>query len=636
MKANKFHIIKWLSFFASLGIIYYYTVTIVQPELIFHRQQPPFLSTFSFFLQYITYPGGLTEYISNFLSQFFYFGWAGAFIILFTGVGIFFLGLNIFNSLKINYLEYIIAFIPAILLISFFNNCFFPYSVAFNVLLIYLTTWLYNEIIKKSSKEYIWLIILSICIYYFAGGNALMLFLINACIIAFLIKGKNKGFLNVGIALLIYLILPYISFKFIFNITIKNAYFSLFPDVINMMKYKQTGFFHTFYYYLPTVLLIIALSSVIFKRKKLNRLTEEEANILPDELSFKIKESYIQTDRNIWFKVSINFILILIFSVLIFFKAQNKHEKNIVLADYYCYTKQWNKVVDIAVSDPDYDIYLNFFYNRAIANIGNYFDLFFNYPQLAGAEILHPDNNISSPLTALNVSNYYFDLGYISESQHWAYAALTIMPNNTEAIKQLVITNLIYGNYVASQSLLKTLSKTFFTKEFVDHYMPYTKDTNLVASNNLIMQKRKSMPQNKLISPLMEDKFKDLLNQNPDNKLAFEHLQMNYLLKSQFVPFLEYFPEGRRFYSDRPELFDEAILIYFLQTDPQKIKSVKINPAVQRRIQNYNRILNQYNGNKEAAQMSLFKECGSNYIYYLTYFSPLVTNSQKEEFEMYK
>jgi hypothetical protein len=330
-------------------------------------------------------------------------------------------------------------------------------------------------------------------------------------------------------------------------------------------------------------------------------------------------------------------VVLLLITFILFKNTPKEHEKNIFLANYYSYHEQWDKVVGVAVSDPKYDVYINFFYNRAIANTGHFFDLYFDYPQLAGAQILYPDDNFSSPMMAMSISNYYFDLGYISEAHHWANAALAVFPNNQEAIKRLVIINLIYGNYLASHDLLKALSNSFFTKEFIHHYMPYTKDTNLIASDSLIMEKRKSMPTNKLTSEFLDERFKDLLKQNPNNKLAYEHLQMNYLLKHEFNHFLGYLPEGRRFYSKRPELFDEVILIQLLQTDRSKIKNIKFDPVAQKRIQDFFVTLKNFEGKKEAAQAELYQKYGNCYLYYLMYNSPLVTKASiKGSSEKYK
>ena len=67
-------------------ILYYvYLWKVVDLRLIYHgggiiSSFPVFFRGWSFFQGYLCYPGGLVDYVSAFLSQFFCIGWAGALI----------------------------------------------------------------------------------------------------------------------------------------------------------------------------------------------------------------------------------------------------------------------------------------------------------------------------------------------------------------------------------------------------------------------------------------------------------------------------------------------------------------------------------------------------------------------------
>ena len=67
-------------------LFYLYLWLEVDPRLIYHgggmiTNFPVFFRGWVFFQQFIAYPGGPVEYLSAFLSQLFYYSWAGALIV---------------------------------------------------------------------------------------------------------------------------------------------------------------------------------------------------------------------------------------------------------------------------------------------------------------------------------------------------------------------------------------------------------------------------------------------------------------------------------------------------------------------------------------------------------------------------
>ena len=78
--------LEWLLQCSLFFILFYlYLWLYVDLKLIYHgagiiTDFPVFYKTWSFFLQFPSHPGGPVEYLSAFLSQFFYYSWAGALI----------------------------------------------------------------------------------------------------------------------------------------------------------------------------------------------------------------------------------------------------------------------------------------------------------------------------------------------------------------------------------------------------------------------------------------------------------------------------------------------------------------------------------------------------------------------------
>jgi hypothetical protein len=65
---------------------YLYVLLLIETRLIYHSfgifiTYPAFSTGFEFLKSHISYPGGIIEYVGNFLSQLYYFSWLGALIV---------------------------------------------------------------------------------------------------------------------------------------------------------------------------------------------------------------------------------------------------------------------------------------------------------------------------------------------------------------------------------------------------------------------------------------------------------------------------------------------------------------------------------------------------------------------------
>ena len=75
---------KNLAFIAISGfalISFFVVFLLINPVIHYSEQQIAWLSGIHFFKYYLTYPGGLAEYFTLFISQFFYSGFIGSIII---------------------------------------------------------------------------------------------------------------------------------------------------------------------------------------------------------------------------------------------------------------------------------------------------------------------------------------------------------------------------------------------------------------------------------------------------------------------------------------------------------------------------------------------------------------------------
>src|SRR5665811_1547521 len=119
-----------------LGLAFFYIHFAIQPRLIFHHQQPPFISSPDFWKPYLNHPGGISELISTFLMQSFYYKYMGT--LVFFGIAASIKGLvsALLNAIHKNSYNLVLAFIPLTFGIVLTNNYNLPFSVIVSLFLI--------------------------------------------------------------------------------------------------------------------------------------------------------------------------------------------------------------------------------------------------------------------------------------------------------------------------------------------------------------------------------------------------------------------------------------------------------------------------------------------------------------------
>lgn len=138
------------------------------------------------------------------------------------------------------------------------------------------------------------------------------------------------------------------------------------------------------------------------------------------------------------------------------------------------------------------------------------------------------------------------------------------------------------------------------------------------------MEKRSFIPAGKELSPLIEERFHELLEANENNRRAYEYLMLFYLLDSQPEHFLEMYEEADRFFTLPVAIFEEAILMYGELHDIPVEEAYEISPATRTRFEQFNKTLRQYEGKGRMARNVLYWEMGKTYMYYLQFVFPRI------------
>jgi hypothetical protein len=602
--------LKKIFYACFFGWIFLYILVYLKPELHFHIQQPSFFNTWDFFAQYLLNPGGIGEYTSKAIMQGFYYNWLGSLIILFLAASLSVLLYMILK--KLNLIKNLfLLFFPFSLAIVLFNDYYFPLQVLIQSVFIFLAVFLLTQITHLHKIAIVYSVLVYILLYYIFGSGTALVFSLSGLLV-FYLSLPFKVFLKQGIALsFLSVLFPFIAYTFIFNLSYTQAYFLFLPEVPVTLSYSFSLLKYTFVFILPILLIFDFFATKSFKSNHF--------------LIVKLKD--IGNNKTDLFPALIHAIFLVGFMLVFMSLSMNKHQRNIVQCDFYGYQGNWDKVIDIALSDNEYDLSINLNYNRAIDHTGKFLQEFFDYPQLLGLTSLFPDN-LKTPVYSMLASDYYFDINYVSKSQHWAYAALTMEPYNTRILKRLTLTNLILGNTSAAQTYLNVLAQNPNSSEFVGQYLPYIKDSARIADDPYLSKKISLQPINFAIPAKITDRLADLISRDSMNRQAYEHLQMCYLLEHDLGKFMNIFDESLKFYNQIPPVYEQAFILYLYSIGETRSK-VNISEYTKSQFKLFMDTLKKCNNSKEEAEKYL-SSLKNTYMYYISYLSPKITNISVE------
>ncbi len=251
-------------------VLFLYLWLVIDTRLIYHgggwiKDFPNFYLGWTFFRETTLRPGGMIEYISAFLSQFFCIGWAGAIIITMQSWLLCISTGSIIDRMGFQRLR-CIRFLPPILILIAYTQYtfFFPAMTALLAALGCVCVFLKVAPTNKGFSCFVFLI-LSVFCYTIAGG-AYLLFAVLCVIYEIFFRRRLK--ISLGY-LLIATGIPYIEGVLIFNMSVADAFITLLPfhwEIIDFqIRRNLTKTVHILYLYLPLILIVYGVWQNLLK-----------------------------------------------------------------------------------------------------------------------------------------------------------------------------------------------------------------------------------------------------------------------------------------------------------------------------------------------------------------------------------
>lgn len=570
------------------GILFVFFAFVYPYHLNYQEQFRLFLFTGDYFLDFFSHPGGMADYLGNFITQFYFYSWVGALIISGLLVLLQRMVFALTKQADVQSMYFPLTYFPSILYWALLcdENYLAGGLVSLLIVVIFMVTF-------SQFRAFRWrmiFVLTSMPLLYWMCGGAFVMLPVFA-----IVKEWTKGEITrsrlvafAGSVLLFAVALPLLAKHLPLQYPLSHL-------MIGTTYYRFTSF-------LPltvgAICLIILISPFLLK-------------LLSDKIRVK---------RPVWGSILLLMVVSLGGFMLVGTSADMKKEE-VMAYDFNVRMRRWDKVIAMADKKTPMSPMSVSCLNLALAKENLLGERMFDYFQ-NGPQGLMPDfkRDFTVPMVAGEV---YYHLGMVNTAQRYTFEAMEALPDyqkSTRAIKRLAETNIINGHYSVATKYLHLLQKTFYYRTWATKALETIKDESLIDNHSEWGLLRKLRPnEDFLFSEVEKDMMLGVVfQQNPENRMAFEYLLALCLLNKDLQHFWEYFPLGKSFYPQRiPLHFQEALVyVWGLQNnDPTANIPFLIGNDVKQRVLDYGRIYN----SQSNAEALLKKNFSDTYWYYLQF-----------------
>ena len=539
-----------LSLLFGVAVVIFWAVPYVG-GLCFQEQYQMFLFDTGYFLERIVLPGGLADYISEFLVQFYYMPVLGGAIIalLLMGIQAVVWGLMKQYGARHDFPGYLLSFLPSIALWCAMGdqNVLLSFVVAlFGALLM---GWIHNRFHNRLVKV-VFELVSTALIYWFLGP---VVFLYAALMIGDTLKNaKQKGNVFSGIGYSAVILILTIAWILLTTQTLQYPLYRIFAG-LNYYRYPGT------ISPLPFVVMVWAvvipfLGMIPCHRKSLQKLQQSKVVIVL---------SYVLVIVASWFGIKASF---------------DEMTYDLIDYDFLVRTEQWDKIIEKAEKKPATTPLSVSCVNLALSQKGMLADRLFEFYQ-NGGEGLFPTftRDMISPVSTAEI---FFRLGMVNDAERYMFEAQEAIPNyrkSARLTRRIAECEIINGNYEVAAKLLRRLQKTIFYSNWANQTMALLGNEKAINRHPIYgkLRKYREKKQDFLFSDREMDQMLGLLFLNDkSNKMAYEYLICYVLLQRDFNKFMQYYPLGRFVgYDHIPRSFQEILIEQWMKThnDPRTI-----------------------------------------------------------------
>ena len=539
-----------LSLLFGVAVVIFWAVPFVG-GLCFQEQYQMFLFDTGYFLERIVLPGGLADYISEFLVQFYYMPVLGGAIIalLLMGIQAAVWGLMKQYGAGHDFPGYLLSFLPSIALWCAMGdqNVLLSFVVAlFGALVI---GWIHNRFHNRLVKV-VFELVSTALVYWFLGP---VVFVYVVLMIGDTLKNAlQKGNVLSGIGYSVCILILTIAWILLSTQTLQYPVSRLFLG-LNYYRYPGVTFL--------LIYIVMALAAFI-----------------PFLGMVHPHSSALQKWQKSKWVMAVAYVIVLFASVCGIRTSFDELTYEMIDYDFWIRTEQWNKIIEHAEKKPATSPLGVSSVNLALSQTGQLPDRLFEFYQ-NGAEGLFPvfSRDMTSPVFT---SEVFYRLGMVNDAERYMFEAQEAIPNfrkSARLTRRIAECEIINGNYEVAAKLLRRLQKTIFYSNWANQTMALLGNEKAINRHPIYgkLRKYREKKQDFLFSDREMDQMLGLLFLNDkSNKMAYEYLMCYVLLQRDFNKFMQYYPLGRFVgYDHIPRSFQEILIEQWMKThnDPRTI-----------------------------------------------------------------
>lgn len=595
-----------------LGAVFLYVWLVTDPSLQFESSAwfPAFSLGPDFLIPFLHRPGGLTQYVSAYLSQYHYYAWAGAAIttglaaVLMWAARTYITGC----SGSVRGARPFAQYVAPVLVVIVCNQ--FGFHLASMVSLAIATTWAagYAHLpVRSSTWRAVALLGGSALVYHIAGPPLI----VAALMISMCEVSRAERLLGL-VGLLCAEVIPYVGGVVAAGFGMDGAFARLTPLDWMACPQGRSALLALYAYYL-----LLAAGVALQHTRAAARLTKLRADLFCQ------------------LRPALRWALALALLVAPVAWSYNGRLHTVLRVERFAREKAWDRVLAEArqLTVEESTVSTSVCVNRALLALGRLSEEMFSYPQ-SPASLMHgmAAGGLSADQAyAARLHLYYeiddaeLQLGLVNDAEHEAHEALEVYGDQTVTLRRLALVNMVKGQVPAAEQFLRALTRHVIYGAWARERLAQLAADPSQASDPEVQRIRSVMLRDApaLIDWTPTARCRALLASNPLNRAAFELLMADHLLNRRLDLFVAELPrlDGLG-YTTLPRHFQEAVLLYETETG----RSVElghhwIDPRIDAEFAAFCRLMAPYQARGALAQARQLavERFGNSYFYYHLY-----------------
>lgn len=544
-------------------------------HLHFLEQSQCFILTGEYLVTRISLPGGLSGYLGEFLTQFYYLSLAGPVIITFLVFLIQLVSGRIIVRVNPNNNLFAFSFMPALVCAVLLCDEYYPLSGIIGFLAALVASLIYIFIISKRTRFIAGLFLIP-GIFWIAGGSYIVL-LVVIIIYEVLVLYKPESANPSNPVRVNYGIFPLKSRQLMVFVII-GIIFPLLVRQTIIFQPLNLSYLSEFYYDLRTVIpagiiILFAVFPVLMIIALFYGCGEQKNSVMV----------YLTTA------------IVIVAGYIGFKSVANFEAEEIYKYDNLARNGKWKGIIAFAGKRPPRNDLSLSMLNLALSKTSRIGYDMFRYEQNGDEGLFLPSATYYFAL--IQRSEIFFHLGLLNASQESAFESMETTPNlkkPVRAIKRLAEVNLLNGHYEVARKYINILRHTFFYRKWARETEKYLYNDDLTDKNPEWAEIGKHKISSDIffkaqnIQSIIE-MLQLSLNEHPD-RIVFEYLMAHYLLNKDLVNIIHLLPAMDKMgYREIPLNYQEALL-YVSNITPDGGK-----PEIQNKISEFTRkVMNEY------------------------------------------